>query len=382
LIILNKGHVLYQGAADEIIAHYTEAGFPCPPYTNPADHILDVVTFVAGCDEKQILQNQKTLEDFMTKKRSEHVVQATEDKDLLLDETDFKEMDKKKWKPPRVNRAPWFQQFCVLAQRSFKDTIRNRTTIAAQVLQNIIVAVLIGTVFYDIGSDQKSMVKRMPVMFFCAINQGVFGALIVINSFPSERKIVLRERAAGSYFVSAYYMAKIFAETFLQFTSPVIFSAIVYWLVGFQYSASKFLIFTSFMVLCSLAATSIALFISAVCRTTTFAVSVLPMALEIARLFGGYFLSPANLPSYFSWLDALSYAKYTYVGVALNELTGLVLTCTDAQRNAAGECPGGEATIAALGLNKLTISSCAWVLILMIVVFRAGAYLAIRFIKW
>jgi len=244
------------------------------------------------------------------------------------------------------------------------------------------VAILIGTAFYNIGSDQKSMTKRMPVLFFCAINQGVFGALIVINSFPSERKIVLRERAAGSYYASAYYMAKVSADTLLQFTSPVIFSAIVYWLVGFQFTVTKFFIFTSFMILCSLSATSIALFISAVCRTTTLAVSVLPMALEIARLFGGYFLSPANLPSYFSWLDALSYAKYTYVGVALNELQGLVLSCTASQKNSLGVCPDGEDTILQLGLNKLSIVACAWILILMIVVFRVGAYLAIRFIKW
>lgn len=31
------------------------------------------------------------------------------------------------------------------------------------------------------------------------------------------------------------------------------------------------------------------------------AVTILPMVLEMARLFGGFFLSPANLPKYFSW---------------------------------------------------------------------------------
>ena len=38
-----------------------------------------------------------------------------------------------------------------------------------------------------------------------ATAQGVFGAMTVINSFPSERLLVLRERAAGTYYVSAYY---------------------------------------------------------------------------------------------------------------------------------------------------------------------------------
>jgi len=47
--------------------------------------------------------------------------------------------------------------------------------------------------------------------------------------------------------------------------------------------------------------------VSAVGRTTDLAVTILPMALEICRLFGGFFLPPAKLPSYFVWLDVLSY---------------------------------------------------------------------------
>lgn len=383
LIVLNKGHILYQGPAAEVIDHYAEAGLPCPPYTNPADHILDVITFTADCDEQAILHNQKILTDHTQKK---HKMNVQNDVPEVVNEEDIRELESKdSWKPPKVNRTPWHHQFAVLTRRCMKDTFRNRTVIVAQVLQNIICAILIGFVFYQIGEGQESVVKRRPVLFFCAINQGVFGALIVINSFPSERKIILRERAAGSYYVSAYYMAKIVSEMILQVTSPIAFSLIVYWIVGFQAVASKFFIFTAFMILCSLAATSIALFISAICRTTTFAVSVLPMALEIARLFGGFFLAPISLPKYFVWLDALSYAKYTYVGVALNELQGLVLTCTDAQRaKGNGTCPtpNGEFTIKELGLDSLTVTGCAFTLLAMIVFFRVAAYLSIRFIKW
>jgi len=207
---------------------------------------------------------------------------------------------------------------------------------------------------------------------------------MVINMFPSERKIVLRERAAGTYFSSAYFMAKICADTALQLCLPVVFSCIVYWLIGLQHDAKKFFLFTAFMILCSLTATSIALCVSAVCRTIPMSVAVLPMTLEISRLFGGFFLSPANLPGYFSWLDALSYAKYSYVGISLNELHGLVITCTPAQLNAQGVCPisSGEQTIKSLGFDKYTIHECALVLVAMIIFFRACAYLAIRFIKW
>lgn len=76
---------------------------------------------------------------------------------------------------------------------------------------------------------------------------------MVINSFPSERMLVLRERAAGTYYASAYFMAKITSDTAVQLPVPVIFSAIVYFMIGLQPSAAHFFVFAGFMVLCNLA---------------------------------------------------------------------------------------------------------------------------------
>jgi ATP-binding cassette subfamily G (WHITE) protein 2 len=251
-------------------------------------------------------------------------------------------------------------------------------------------AVLVGTVFLQIGNDQLSVVKRTPVLFFCVVNQGVFGALMMINSFPAERVLVLREREAGTYNVSAYFMSKLVADI-PNVLCPILFSVIVYWLVGLQKDAGKFFLFTFFMVLCTLAATSYALMISALCRTATLSVTVLPTVLEICRLFGNFFLSPANMPIYFRWLDTISYCKYVYIGVALNELHGLELHCSESEASTVaassggggGVCPvpNGEFTIAQLGLNQCTIGGCIGALFIIIIISRFIAYLALRFLK-
>ena len=206
---------------------------------------------------------------------------------------------------------------------------------------------------------------------------------MLINSFPSEREIILRERAAGSYKVSAYFLAKIIAEGVIQIVYPIVFSIMVYFIVGLHHSASKFFIFMVFMILCNFAATSLALMISTIFRTTNLSVNVLPIALEIARLFGGFFLAPANLPKYFIWLDVCSYLKYTYVGIALNELEGLTLRCLDSQL-VNGKCPitAGEQTIKTLGLDAYTIGGCIGALILYIVLARTIAFFALKKIKW
>ena len=135
------------------------------------------------------------------------------------------------------------------------------------------------------------------------------------------------------------------------------------------------------MFLCSLASTSLALLVSAICKTTDLSVMVLPLALEITRLFGGFFLSPSRLPKYFSWLDALSYVKYTFVGTSLNELHGLNLTCT-ATDISQGKCyTTGEQLIKEWGFDYISIGGCVGALIAYIVGCRFIAYLGVRYLK-
>ena len=144
------------------------------------------------------------------------------------------------------------------------------------------------------------------------------------------------------------------------------------------------------ITLCSITSTSLALMVSALCRTTTMSVTVLPMVLEVARLFGGFFLAPSRLPKYFSWLDALSYIKYTFVGASLNELGGLVLSCpsnsttvSNSTSNAtAAPCiTDGEYFIGERGYNYISIGGCIGVLISFIIFCRLVAFAGVRFLK-
>jgi ATP-binding cassette subfamily G (WHITE) protein 2 len=206
---------------------------------------------------------------------------------------------------------------------------------------------------------------------------------MLINSFPAERQIVLRERAAGTYYISAYFLAKISVDFIAQALYPVLFSCVVYWMVGLQPVAGKFFLFVMFVTLCSLSATSAALMVATICRTTSLAVNVLPFLLEITRLFGGFFLSPANLQPWFLWLDVIGYVKMSYIGLSLNELSGLQLTCTSDQL-VNGVCPvtSGQQIIQQLGLTSYSIPLCAGVLLAYIVVFRLIAFLALKLIKF
>ncbi|GFH27980.1 ABC transporter domain-containing protein, partial [Haematococcus lacustris] len=325
LLLLQKGRIVYQGDSQKALAFFSDTGFPCPAYENPADHFLDVITPNMSDSKEHLALREKQLTDNYLNIAPDVDVNEGANHPLLL---------------PR-EATPWSTQFATLFRRTMKEQWRKKGMLMTQMVQSVVIAILIGTVFLKIGDTQTSTVRRQPVLFFCCINQGMFGAMTIINSFPSERMLSLRERAAGTYYVSAYFLAKSTAETIFQLLIPVVFSVAAYFLIGLQQTAVKFFTFTCFMILCSLASTSLALAVSAWARTTDMAVTILPMALE--------------------WLDALSFYKYTYVAISLNELDGLQLRC---------------------GPNdKLNAAVCAGILTSYIIIARVLAFIGIRYIK-
>jgi len=369
LLFLNKGQVLYQGPPDLMIEAYAEAGFPLPPDSNPADHLLDVITPLFQEDFEHVDQNVEILQPVLRRYQK-----SSKDQDNVNESLD------------RDGHGPsWFAQFWLLVKRTSLSQFRDRYSLYLQIIQTLIISVLVGTVFLDIGTDQTSIDKRQSVLFFCCINQGIFSALLAVNSYPADRSVVLRERAAGTYSVSAYFMAKAFVETIVQSIPPALFTCIVYFLIGFQADAGKFFIFLLFMELCSHCAFVWALLTSALCVTVATSLSILPFIFDVWRLFGGFYLSPAESPLYFIWLDSISYIRFAYVGISLNELDGLNYTCTSKQLvpPVNGTCPitSGQHTIDTLGLGFISVGGCIGILIAFLLTLRFFNYLAIRYNK-
>ncbi len=122
----------------------------------------------------------------------------------------------------------WLKQIWILLRRNFQEQIHLSQVIVTSLIQTILISILVGCVFLQIGTTQSSIIRRSPALFFCVINQGVFGALMVINSFPVERALSLRERASGTYYASAYFTAKVFADTLVQAPIPIIFVSFLF----------------------------------------------------------------------------------------------------------------------------------------------------------
>lgn len=57
-------------------------------------------------------------------------------------------------------------QFWILLKRAFKTSIRNKQLMHLRIMSHIIVGVLIGTIYYGVGANEKFTINNLGCIFF------------------------------------------------------------------------------------------------------------------------------------------------------------------------------------------------------------------------
>ena len=264
LLLMKRGSIVYQGSCQKALIFAQHFGKECPPEMNPADFLIDAIS--ANTKEVEL--------------GSAFDAYATKEVPIDL----YLGLNKVKFYEAEFDVKAWFEQFFVLTKRNWLQYVRRTDIILMNFVLVIIISIFVSCgIWYQIGTDQASIAKRGPSLFFSSVTQGIVASLQTISRFPSERAIILRERAAGSYHVSAYFAARTVVDFASTLWGTSLFCAIVYPTIGYQPSASKFFIYWILNVLDTNAALSLATMISCLCVSIELSTVVLSLALEIAR---------------------------------------------------------------------------------------------------
>jgi ATP-binding cassette subfamily G (WHITE) protein 2 len=395
LLLLVAGEITYQGLCSKAVDYYASIGYPCPDRSNPADHIMDVIAKRYKRDAPKAVSKDTSItanvEDGIPldadDDHKENAHNPADSKTIVAFQHPPINLDFGVEKDDFTLRAviPWFYQFSILLLRCSQEWVRRWDVL----LINACVAILVGCFvgygpWKNMGTSQTGVAKYNPILFFCVIHQGVIASLQGCFSFPQERALIIRERSAGTYYVSAYFLAKSMADMMVQSVPPIIFALIVYPTLGFQQYEKRFGDFLVFNLLTALGCVSVTTFISCLCVTVERTTVIMACYLEIARLYCTFYMSPALMNSYpqWQWITNFSYLKYSFIGLALNQLTDQEFYCKP-DEFVEGVCliTNGNQVIAENEYDMYDKDDQFWQYILFIIVARFAGYLCIRFIK-
>ncbi|KAF9343316.1 hypothetical protein BGX26_005922 [Mortierella sp. AD094] len=213
-----------------------------------------------------------------------------------------------------------FNQTLLITQRSMTNWARHPLIFQAAAAVHILFALVVGSLFSGLkGSPELggiSLNKSISLFFISSFLGTITSA--AMSQFIIKRSVFLRERAAGMYRTSSYFMAKTIVETLSHTILSVVFVVIIYYLIGLSGSLIYYFILTTVFVNVAL---SLIAAIGAHVMNTEVGMIVLALISCMAMLFSGFLVKRTDIPCGWIWAFWASHYQWAFSGMLDNEFS-------------------------------------------------------------
>ncbi|XP_076239725.1 ATP-binding cassette subfamily G member 4 isoform X2 [Calliopsis andreniformis] len=208
------------------------------------------------------------------------------------------------------------QQFWIVLKRTLLFSRRDWTLMYLRLFAHVLVGLLIGTLYYDIGNDGAKVLSNLGFLFFNMLFLMYTSMTITILSFPLELPVLLKENFNRWYSLKAYYLAITLSDIPFQAIFCIVYVTIVYFMTSQPTEIMRFSMFMGTCLLISFVAQSVGLVVGAAMNVQN-GVFLAPVMSVPFLLFSGFFVSFDAIPVYLRWITYLSYIRYGFEGTAL-----------------------------------------------------------------
>lgn len=141
--------------------------------------------------------------------------------------------------------------------------------------------------------------------------------------FPEERAVFLKEENSKLYTTLSYFIGRTLVDLPILLITPIIFSAVIYWMVGLDDTpSSKFFIFMIVALTQALNGDSFGLMVGSMFVSSVLASALVNIMIMPFMLFSGMYANRSTLNFLFSWIEYISPFKYAFESLVQNEFKG------------------------------------------------------------
>ncbi|KAL8091918.1 pleiotropic drug resistance protein 1-like [Apium graveolens] len=197
---------------------------------------------------------------------------------------------------------------------------------AARFFFTTFIALLYGSIFWDLGSkrgSQQDLFNSIGSMYSSVLFIGAQNASSVQPVVTVERTVFYRERAAGMYSSWSYALAQVLVEIPYIFFQSVVYGAIVYSMIGFEWNAEKFFWYLYFMFTTLLYYTFYGMMTVGVTPNPSVASIIASSFYGIWNLFSGFIVPKPRMPVWWRWYYYVSPVSWTLYGLTASQFGDL-----------------------------------------------------------
>ncbi|KIW62366.1 hypothetical protein PV04_10546 [Phialophora macrospora] len=219
------------------------------------------------------------------------------------------------------------QQVALCVRRGFQRLRGDMGLTITGALFNVIMALVIGSIFYNLPNDTGSLYSRGALLFF-AILLASFASALEIMTLYAQRPIVEKQSRYAFYHPFAEAIASMICDLPNKILTSLGFNLTLYFMTNLRRTPGHFFVFLLFTFTCTLTMSMYFRCIGALTRS-------LPEALVPASLFSlalaiytGFTIPIKDMVPWFRWLNYLNPVAYAFEALMINEFHDRTIECS------------------------------------------------------
>lgn len=199
---------------------------------------------------------------------------------------------------------------------------RNPPYSAVRLLFTAIIAILFGTIFWDIGSKRQrkqDLFNAMGSMYAAVLFIGIQNSTSVQPVVAIERTVFYRERAAGMYSALPYAFGQVAIEIPYILIQTLVYGVIVYAMIGFEWTFIKFFWYLFFMFFTFLYFTFYGMMAVGLTPDHNVAGIVSFGFYLVWNLFSGFVIPRTRMPVWWRWYFWICPVSWTLYGLVTSQ---------------------------------------------------------------
>ncbi|KAL4885009.1 ABC-2 type transporter-domain-containing protein [Aspergillus karnatakaensis] len=338
--VLYEGRQIYFGSTQDAKRFFVDMGFECPDRQTTADFLTSLTSpserLVRSGYEDRV---PRTPDEFAAAwKRSDDRAK------LMVEIEEFERqypiggpsynafVDARKAMQSKHQRvkSPYtisvWQQVSICVVRGFQRLRGDFSLTATALIGNFAMALIIGSVFFNLANDTSSFYYRGALLFF-AVLLNAFSSALEILTLYAQRPIVEKQSRYAFYHPFAEAVASMLCDTPYKLINSFTFNVPLYLMTNLRRDAGAFFTFWLFSIITTFTMSMIFRTMAATSRSLSQALVPAAIIMLGMVIYTGFTIPTRNMLGWSRWMNYINPIAYSFESFMVNEFDGRQFEC-------------------------------------------------------
>ncbi|KAL4931349.1 putative ABC multidrug transporter [Aspergillus undulatus] len=343
VIVLYEGREIYFGPAAAAKLYFERQGWECPQRQTTGDFLTSVTNpterRARPGKEKEVPRTPEEFEAYWHNSPEYQTLQVEigryeeqfplEQDGLAL--TKFQQSKQEVQARHTRPTSPYLlsipMQVKLNTKRAYQRMWNDITSTVSVVISQIIMALIIGSVFYGTPDATAGFTSKGAVLFFAVLLNALI-AMAEINSLYSQRAIVEKHASYAFYHPATEAIAGVVSDIPVKFVIAVVFNLILYFMANLRREAGQFFLYLLITFIVMFVMSAIFRTIAAITKTISQAMGLAGVLILALVVYTGFVLPVPSMHPWFEWIHYINPIYYAFEILIANEFHGRDFICS------------------------------------------------------